>query len=248
MEHTQSALITNVNYYAGPAAASALAQDGYRLLCHDASFVEPSARAAFCDAHPGHIALAEQSPDDVVRAALTHTGVLDTIISNDYVAPPRSRMSLTDATAADIREMFEVLTIYPYLLLKAAIEPMRVAAAGGTIIFITSGNAKRPSGNTPVYGPARAATTALVESAAKTLTRDGIYLYAIGPNFFQHEPHFPAGKWEADDALREQVDREVPLGRLGSQAEMGALIAFLASRRAVPTAGQFLAFGGAYLP
>jgi NAD(P)-dependent dehydrogenase (short-subunit alcohol dehydrogenase family) len=241
------ALVTHVTQFAGQGAAQALAQDGYRVLCHDDTFVDPVARETFCSANPGYIGLSEQRPDRLVEAALEHGEAIDTIVSNDYVPRPLNRLTLEEATADDVRRMFEALTIFPFLLLQSAIKPMR-AAGGGSVIFITSSVGKRPLGYNPIYGPARAATTALAESAAKTLSRDNILLYAIGPNFFNNPTYFPSSEWETSAALRERVDREVPLGRLGTQDEMGALIAFLASRRAAPLAGQFLAFTGAYLP
>ncbi len=241
------ALVTHVTRYAGQGATQALAQDGYRVVCHDDTFADPVARETFCSANPGYIALSEQRPDRLVEAALEHGEAIDTIVSNDYVPRPLNRLTLEEANADDIRGMFEALTIFPFLLLQSAIEPMR-AAGGGSVIFITSSVGKRPLAYNPIYGPARAATTALVESAAKTLSREGILLYAIGPNFFNNPTYFPTSDWETSAALRERVDRDVPLGRLGRQDEMGALIAFLASRRAAPIAGQFIAFTGAYLP
>ena len=52
--------------------------------------------------------------------------------------------------------------------------------------------------------------------------------------------HFPAAEWETNAALRERVERDVPLGWFGRQEEMGALIAFVASRNAAPVTGQFI--------
>ena len=129
-----------------------------------------------------------------------------------------NRLTLEGASEADIRRMFEACSIFPMLLLQSAIKPMR-AAGGGSVIFITSSVGKRPIGYNPIYGPVRAATTALAEAAAKTLTRDNILLYAIGPNFFNNPTYFPTSEWETSAELRERVDRDVPLGRLGRQDE-----------------------------
>lgn len=241
------ALVTNVTQFAGPGALQALIEDGYRVVCHDDTFGAPLARETFCSANPGCVALSEQRPDRLVEATLEHGNAIDTIVSNDYIPRPQNRMTLEGASEEDVRRMFEACTIFPIRLLQSAIKPMR-AAGGGSVIFITSSVGKRPLGYNPIYGPARAATTALAESAAKTLSRDNILIYAIGPNFFNNPTYFPTSQWETDAALREKVAREVPLGRLGKQEEMGALIAFLASRRSAPLAGQFFAFTGAYLP
>jgi 3-oxoacyl-[acyl-carrier protein] reductase len=241
------ALVTNATQFAGPAAIQALTADSYRVICHDDTFVDPGALETFSSMNPGCVAISEQRPDRLVKATLEYGEAIDTIVSNDYVPRPMNRMKLEDASEGDIRRMFEALTIFPILLLQSAIKPMR-EAGGGSVIFITSSVGKQPLGYNPIYGPARSATTALVESAAKTLTRDNILLYAIGPNFFNNPTYFPTSDWETNAELRERVEREVPLGRLGKQEEMGALIAFLASRRAAPLVGQFFAFTGGYLP
>jgi NAD(P)-dependent dehydrogenase (short-subunit alcohol dehydrogenase family) len=240
------ALVTHVTHYAGPGAARALA-DGYRVVCHDGSFVDSSARQAFSETNPGYVALAEQDPTRLVDAALQHGDVLSTIVSNDYVARPRDELTVAETDEDEFRQMLETLTVFPYSLLRSAIAVMR-ASGGGSVIFITSSGAKRPIAHKPIYSVARAATTALVEAAAKRLSRENILLYAIGPTFFENETYFSRAEWENDAALRDRVDREMPLGRLGTQDELGALIAFLASGCAAPTVGQFFAFTGAYLP
>lgn len=241
------ALVTHVKHFAGPAAVEALANDGYTVLCHDTSFVEPDARASFEAENTGCEALIEQRPGGLVEAALERADSIDSIVSNDFVPRPMNRLPIEGTCEQDIREMFEALSIFPILLLQSAIAPMR-EAGGGSVIFITSSVGKKPLAYNPLYGPARAATVALAESAAKTLTRDNILLYAIGPNFFNNPSYFPSEEWESNAELRERVDRDVPLGRLGRPDEMGALITFLASRRAAPIAGQFFAFTGAFQP
>lgn len=240
------ALVTHVTQFAGPGATKALIQDGYQVICHDDTFGDSAVRDAFCSANPNCIALSEQNPSRIMDAALEH-GTIDTIVSNDYIARPANRMTLEGASEDDIRRMFDACTIFPILLLQSAVKPMR-EAGGGSVIFITSSVGKRPLAYNPIYGPARAATTALVESAAKTLSRDNILVYAIGPNFFNNPTYFPTSDWESNAELRERVEREVPLGRLGTQEEMGALISFLASRRAAPIVGQFFAFTGGFQP
>lgn len=241
------ALVTHAKHFAGPAATAALAGKGYRVACHDESFTDEEARNAFAALNPGCVPLAAQRPGAIISAALSVGGVLDTVVSNDYVPRPMNRMPLEGSSEADIRRMFDSLSIFPILLLQAAVPVMR-ETGGGSAIFITSSVGKQPLSYNPIYGPARAATVALVESAAKTLARDGILLYAIGPNFFNNPTYFPSAEWESNQSLRDRVNREVPLGRLGSPEEMGALIAFLASREAAPTVGQFIAFTGGFLP
>ncbi|HVO53281.1 MAG TPA: SDR family oxidoreductase [Solirubrobacterales bacterium] len=240
------ALLTNATHFGGPAALAALQAAGFRALCHDPGFADEAARLEFAEDRPGTVALRATDPAAAVDAALEHGERLAAIVSNDYVAPPADCLGL-EAPPAALRELLERLTVDPFRVLAAALGPMR-ASGGGTIVFLTSAAARRPIAGKPLYTAARAATTSLVQAAAKSLAREGILLFAVGPTFFENPTYFPPRRWDEDPALRARVEREVPLGRLGSPREMEALIGFLLSGQAAPLTGELIGFSGGYLP
>jgi 3-oxoacyl-[acyl-carrier protein] reductase len=244
---TQSvAIVTNVTQYAGPAGATALAADGFRTVCHDATFTDDAVRDAFAAANPALTPIADQEPEAMLAAARAH-GSVDVVLSNDYVPPAAVLSAFDAATLEDFEFIVRELVYRPFELIQAAIPAMK-ANRTGRIILITSAAAVRPLAAATLYSAARAAATTMATAAAKALGEFNIQLNSIGPNWFENPTYFPPGRWEEDADLRELVAKEVPLQRLGQQHEMGALIAFLASGKATPVTGQFCGFTGGWLP
>lgn len=240
------ALVTNVTQYAGPAGATALAADGFRVVCHDETFTDAEVRAEFTAGNPELTPVAEQEPLALVAAAADH-GSVEVVLSNDYVPPAAVRNPFDGAPLGDLEFLVRELVYRPFELIQAATPAMK-GAGGGRIILVTSAVAVRPLATAVLYSTARAAATTMMTGAAKALGAHNIQLNAIGPNWFENPTYFPPGLWESDAELRATVAQEVPLRRLGQQEEMGALIAFLASGKAAPVTGQFFGFTGGWLP
>ena len=240
------ALVTNCLAYAGPAATGALSADGFVTMCHDASFTDAVARAAFTAQHPKLVALAAQDSAAIFAEAASH-GAVEAIVSNDYVPPSALGASLETASLESVQHLLDELFLRPFLLIQAALPALK-AARKGSIVLMTSAAAVKLLAVVPLYSAIRAAATTLATVCAKTLGEHNILVNSIGPNWFENPTYFPPGRWEQDAALRETVAKEVPLQRLGKQEEMGALIAFLASGKAAPVTGQFFGFTGGWLP
>lgn len=90
-----------------------------------------------------------------------------------------------------------------------------------------------------MYSAGRSATTSMAQGLAVQAAPYGIQVNPIGPAWFANPTYYP-------ERHREQwgphAEREVPLGRLGTQEELGALVTFLVSGHAAPLTGQFLPF------
>ncbi|WP_328646800.1 SDR family oxidoreductase [Amycolatopsis sp. NBC_00348] len=240
------ALVTNVTQYAGPAGATALAADGFTVVCHDETFSDSEVRGKFVAENPELTPIAEQEPEAILAAAREH-GRVDVVLSNDYVPPSAVQKPFDGAPLGDLEFLMRELVYRPFELIQAATPAMKEARTG-RIILVTSAAAVRPLATAVLYSAARAAATTLVTGAAKALGEYNIQFNAIGPNWFENPTYFPPGLWESDAELRATVAKEVPLQRLGQQEEMGALIAFLASGKATPVTGQFFGFTGGWLP
>ena len=244
MSAVKVALVTNVHEYAGPGAVEGLLADGMIVVGHDTRFVEAGARDAFTGGQDRLFATDEQEPAALVRSVLEQHGRIDALIANDVV--PRPFRPIDGSSAADYREMLEAGAVYPFSLSQAVLPHMR-ARKSGAIIFVTSATALHPMGEVALYCASRAATTAYAIALGQMLGPDNIQVNAVGPNWTKSTTYFPDG-WEEmmpDFALK--LDKEVPLRRLGTQAEIGALIALLASQRAMPLTAQFINFAaGAY--
>ncbi|QEC46375.1 SDR family oxidoreductase [Baekduia soli] len=249
------AFVSNVRQFAGPGTSAALLADGFLVVCHDRAFADPERRAHFAAQHPDLDVLADQEPDAAVASAIAKHGRLDVVVTNDlifssmYGEPPEPAepgeavfrpTALEDASVEEFRATLEALTVRPFAVCRAALPTLK-AQGGGIIIFITAGMHNRANPQLQMGSAARTAATNLAQSLAVDAGPRGVQVFAIGPAWFQNPTYFP-------DVHREQfmpiVERDVPLRRLGTQEEMGALVSFLASGRAAPLTGSFLPFVG----
>lgn len=253
------ALVTNVRQFAGPGAVEALADEGYAVACHDRVFADPERLAAYGAGDDRLRALPEQDPDELVDAVLAQFGRIDVLVTNDlilsqlYGPPPEApgpgevvfrQVALEEATIDEFRATLEALVVRPFALCRAVLPSMK-ARAGGCIIFITSSMNGRANPKLEMASAARTAATNLAQSLAFDVAPHGIQVNAIGPSWFDNPTYFPE---RHRDQFMPTVERDVPLRRLGRQDEMGALIAFLASGKAAPLTGQYLAFTAGLSP
>lgn len=238
------AVVTNVTQYAGPAAAQGLAEAGFTVVCHDHTFHDAEVRAAFGTAHPLLTAHPEQNPRALIETTIAQYGQIDTLVSNDLATLAATHIE--DAAVDDYRATIEALMVRPFLLAQAVVPYMKTRGCG-RIIMITSASALQPLPEYAMYVSARGGASTLAVTLAKELGPYNIQVNAIAPNFFQNETYFPAGRWENDPAFRKFVESQVPLKRLGTPEEMGALIAFLASGQGDFLTGLVIPFTGGWM-
>ena len=238
-----AALVTQVRHFVGLAAARALAADGVRVACHDASFADAAERAAFQAEHPGMAALAAQAPAALVTEATDRLGGLSILVGNH--AFPAIRAPLADTATDDVRAVTEALVVQPVALVQAAVPALRRAGADAAVILVTSAAPLHGLANYAPYVAARAAQNGLVVSWARELARDGIRVNAVAPNYVESPTYFPPALLADAEALA-KMTRSVPLRRLGQPGEVGAVIAFLASPAASFVTGHVLPVAGGW--
>ena len=217
------ALVNGAQQFCGPAAARALADAGLAVFCHDAAFADEQARQDFGAANPGLTPLSGQTPEALVSAVLEHRGRLDVLVSND--GHPAVRAAIEDAELDDLRAALEALLVFPYAMAAAAVPAMKRQGAG-KILFVTSGTPLRGLAKYSMYCAARGATNSLAVSLARELARFNIQVNAIAPNFVANPTYFPDSLL-ADEQARQKILSQVPMGRMGTAEETGALVAFL---------------------
>ena len=110
----------------------------------------------------------------------------------------------------------------------------QIPADGGTIVAFTSDHT---TGNLP-YGASKGALDRIVISAARELGPLGISANVVNPG--------PIDTGWMDDALRESLAAHHPLGRLGTPADIAAIVSFLVSREGRWASGQLINTDGAF--
>ena len=129
----------------------------------------------------------------------------------------------------------------PFLLAKTAL-PAMIQRGWGRIIVVSSIWGLVGAANEVAYSASKAAQLGLVRSLAKEVARAGITVNAVAPGAVHTE--MLAGF--STDELAEFAD-QVPMGRLGSVADVAAVVAFLADPENSYLSGQVISPNGAFV-
>ena len=240
----------------GYASAEALAREGAKLVVwarRNPALAEAAARLA--GAHGVEVVpvlgdvreAADQ--EKVVAATLERFGRVDILVNNDG-APPIGRLMDFDDAAWE-KALRQNLTSVVRLV-RLAVPSMR-ARGWGRIVNITAISVKAPIAG---FGLSVASWAALV-GFSKTLSRelgsDGITVNTICPGRIDTDLLKRSLKAQAEvegravEAVLEEARSRIPLGRLGRPAEIGAVVAFLASEQASYLTGTTLQVDGGSL-
>ncbi|MSO64886.1 MAG: SDR family oxidoreductase [Alphaproteobacteria bacterium] len=235
-------LVTHVHKFSGHGVTRLALAEGARVIAHDEGFAAEARRREYEAAFPGVTAIAAQEPAAVVAATLDRAGRLDALISND--AYPAVRAPLVDARLEDFRAALETMVVQPFALAQQVVPVMRRQKAG-RIVFVSSAAPLRGIPNYSMYVAARAGTLGLVQSWAKEFGRDGITVNAVGSNYVENPDYFPPALLANAEAMK-KILAQIPLGRLGTPAELAAAVCFLCSEGAGFITGHTLAHAGGW--
>lgn len=235
-------LITNVEKFAGHGTTQIALAQGATVLAHDPSFEAPSARRKYEAHFPGAHALAATEPATMVELAVKRHGHIDALVNND--AFPALRAPVNEARLQDYRDALEIMAVAPFHLVQLVTPSMRKRRYG-RIVFVSSAAPLRGIANYAPYVSARAAANGLVSSLAKELGRDGITVNAVGSNYVENPDYFPPALLANKEAMA-KMTAQIPLGRLGTSAELGAAVCFLCSESAGFITGHVLPHAGGW--
>ncbi|MEW5424282.1 SDR family NAD(P)-dependent oxidoreductase [Amorphus sp. 3PC139-8] len=226
----------------GAATACALAEDGYDLLL--ASRNTDGALAALGEE------LRARHPDRVIETMQVDTGdraqvaALAARLEEDEAAygllynagQSYDRLAAT-IEAERIAELMEINALAFMRLAAAAIRPM-IRARTGRIIATGSVTATGGVSGNAAYAATKGALIGYVRTLAVEIARKGVTVNVMAPGFIETsliEPYL---------AYRDQLERQIPAGRLGRPEEIADLIRFVISPRASYITGAVLTIDG----
>ena len=108
--------------------------------------------------------------------------------------------------------------------------PLMRSRSYGRIVAITSGHAKHPIPGHALSSVFRAGATAYLKSLATEVAPDGITVNCVAPALI--DTSHREGDAAYTPAQAEHRKTLTPLGRMGTQDELAAVVAFLASQQA----------------
>ncbi|REG58511.1 NAD(P)-dependent dehydrogenase (short-subunit alcohol dehydrogenase family) [Paraburkholderia sp. BL6669N2] len=170
-------------------------------------------------------------------------GRLDILVNNAGIYP---KTSFVDTSAEKWDRVLRVNLRGTFLCMREAIKRMQAGNAGGSIINISSVASLQPvifdNGD---YGASKAGVNNLTKVAALEFAADRIRVNAVLPGGVATEGAAASTKVHQAHGPITQPGR-MPLGRIGSAADIASAVLFFASPAADYVTGQLLAVDGGF--
>ena len=231
----------------GAAEAETFTREGAKvvfgdILDADGRKVEAGIRDHGGDAVYVHLDVTSEADwQSAVKTAVDRFGKLDILINNAAIVIPR--VPIEDRTVAEWDRVMAVNAKGVFLGTKYAIPAMR-RAGGGSIVNISSiAGVGQSLQQEPAYAASKGAVRIFTKVTAAQHAKDGIRCNSVHPGPVDTE------MFRSAFPDREEMERRlkrIPLGRMGTVAEIVSLVLYLASDdSAYMTGSELLIDGGA---
>jgi 3-oxoacyl-[acyl-carrier protein] reductase len=234
----KTALVTGASGGLGGAIARALHAQGASIALSGtrpealealAAELKDRARPTPCDLSD---AAATDALVSTVEAAL---GPIDILVNNAGVTRDVLLLRMKDA---DWESVLAINLTAAFRLSRAAVKSM-VRRRYGRIINITSVVGVSGNPGQVNYAAAKAGMIGMSKALAREVATRGVTVNCIAPGFID-SPMTRA----LDEKQRHEILATIPIGRLGSDKEIGAAVVYLASSEAAYMTGQTLHVNG----
>ena len=222
----------------GWAVVNGLAAEGCRVTIADLNADGAAARAT--ELGPPHAgAGVDVTDEDTVAALFDRTGPLDVVVNTAGIGGVGR---ITELPLEQFRAVVDVCLIGAFIVIKHAGRHLR---DGGSLVSLTSLNARLAAPGMSAYCAAKAGLAMLTEVAALELAARRIRVNAVSPGFV--ETPLTEGVKLVPGALEEYIEN-TPLGRVGTPTDVADAVLFLCSEKASWLTGEVLDLnGGAHL-
>ena len=228
------ALVTAASSGIGKACAAALAEEGADVfVC--ARTPEPLANAAQETSARGFLAAditSSADTDRLVAAATETLGGLDILVTN----VPNPAVGGFDQMTDEDWDRAHQATLMSVVRLTRLALPWLVQSSAARIVPLSSTAAHEVLPGRLFSATYRSALAAMAKHLSVEVAAHGVTVNVIAPG------NVLTPDW--DDAAARQTARLIPVGRLGSAREVGALCAYLCSAQAAYITGQTIVIDG----
>jgi 3-oxoacyl-[acyl-carrier protein] reductase len=233
-----TALVTGASGGIGSAICHALVAQGARLAVSGSNVDKLEAFRASLGGD--HVAVPcnlgdKDSVEALVPAALEKLGQIDILVNNAGVTRDNLTMRMKD------EEWDEVIRINleaAFRLMRAVTKPM-MKARFGRIITITSVVGTTGNPGQANYAASKGGLTAMSKAIAQEIASRNVTVNCVAPGFIA-----TAMTETLPDAQKEALNARIPMGRMGEGSDIGAAVAYLASKEAGYITGQTIHVNG----
>jgi len=241
-----TALVTGASGGIGSSIAYALARQGARLALSGSNGEKLRAFREQLNAevphhdNDGHVEITCNLSDttqveELVPAALDTLGKVDILVNNAGITRDNLAMRMKDEEWDDVIKINLEST---FRLMRASARPM-MKARFGRIVNITSVVGATGNPGQMNYCAAKAGVVGMSRSMAQELAARGITVNCVAPGFIRS-----AMTDALDDKQKDAINGRIPMGRMGEGDDIGAAVAYLASKEAGYVTGQVLHVNG----
>jgi NAD(P)-dependent dehydrogenase (short-subunit alcohol dehydrogenase family) len=189
----------------------------------------------------------------IAEACMSAYGRVDVLVNNAGSMPVTPLDELSDE---DWQSQWE-LNVMASLRLMQAVAPGMAERGWGRIVNVASSAGKRPSLRNAAYAVTKAAQLSLSRVFADRYASQNVLVNAVAPGPTTSE------LWTGEDGIAAQVAKgagttreqelenaasKIPVGRMGTPAEIAAVIVFLCSEQASNVAGASWSVDGGTVP
>lgn len=186
---------------------------------------------------------------DLVNATVQRFGHLDILVANHGIWPPIDA-PVDQMSDAQWRTTVAVNLDSVFSLVKHAVAQMKLQnkssnGQSGHVVLISSTAAQRGEAYHVDYAATKGALISMVKGLSTELARDKIYVNCVAPGWVATDMSEPALN---EPVTRDRIFATIPLGRVGTPAEIAVPILFLCTEHAGFITGEvFNVNGGAVL-
>ena len=241
-----TALVTGASGGIGSSIARALAGQGARLAL---SGTNPAKLRAFREElnasfphhdHDGHVEITcdlsnTTQVEELVPATIDTLGKIDILVNNAGITRDNLAMRMKDE---EWEQVIRINLEAAFRLMRAATKPM-MKARYGRIITITSVVGATGNPGQMNYAAAKAGLVGMSKSLGQEVASRGITVNCVAPGFIR-TPMTDV----LPDAQKDALNARIPMGRMGEGEDIGAAVAYLASKEAGYVTGQTLHVNG----
>jgi glucose 1-dehydrogenase len=159
----------------------------------------------------------------MVKTAVDTFGRLDVMVNNAGI---ETRTSILDTTETQYDRVLDINLKSAFFGTQLAAKQMIAQGGGGRIINISSVHEDWPMPDNTAYCLSKGGMRMLTRTAGVELAPHGICVVGVGPGAVDTPIN---ASTEADPAKLKTLNAAIPLGRMAEPAEIGNVVAFLAS-------------------